>query len=133
MYWRIVCTVGLVLGLVGVGWANSISLQSSTQIDRAGNGETFDLSNFGGADWVLPGVNEKNAATAISVFGPSGYWMEDNNPNFAYSDGTNPVSAVAENTNYYYSEPQATIVVPAGSGTVDIWMGIVGLEFKTRW
>lgn len=131
-----VCASGLILlrclcgiALAGLGLetaaASSITLASGTNpvpIDRSGAGQSFTL-DLTLTDWLL-GTGNQKLGGGITTTGPSGATFA-NYPNFSYSNGTSPTSAVEEDSTYRYSDSSFTISIPVadGNGQIILWLG----------
>lgn len=112
-------------------YASTIILSNVTpnpdNIDRTGQGESFDLEAFG--DWLLGTGNERlNGVISFDVGAGSGSF-EANYPDFTYSNGTSPSAAIEENATFRYVSTATPgplniyIPVAAGSGQITLWLG----------
>jgi polygalacturonase len=100
---------------------------SATGVTPIANLQTYDLEATSDYDWVLPNVDQRNASTRIAITGAATYFQDAANyPRFSYDTGTTFVGPQTKQAYYRYSAPVTTISVPAGSGTVSLWVGAGG-------
>ena len=80
------------------------------------------ITDLGGVDWWIAGIDEKSGGTAIAVTGGS-VSTSGGAPIFNYSDGTTNTGDQQQTSQLQFgtTPPSATVAIPAGSGRVSVW------------
>jgi len=119
--------------------------------------QVFDLTEDGGLDWVLPNVDRRKGGGAIALAAAQGaaatlpssrqaggaagapaapaalYQQAADYPDFTCADGTEHAGRQTLKAFYRNDAPAVRIAVPAGSGTVTLFLGVSPGAFDAKY
>jgi hypothetical protein len=107
-------------------FAVAVNVTGPDSLAVCGTAEIIDgenLTNLGKLDWAMPNVDEKRGGTAITFSGDNQLYQDETYPFFVYSNGTTYPGTQNVRAYYRYDSPTTSIVVPAGRGTVTLFIG----------